>query len=56
MALAGESQAAIVRGEFDKESFHISPVKVQMLDSHHTQASTFGFTTLIGAPAQYAVI
>ena len=26
------------------------------LDSHHIQASTFGFTTLIGAPAQYAAI
>jgi predicted N-acetyltransferase YhbS len=26
------------------------------LDSQHIQANTFGFTTLIGAPAQYAAI
>ena len=30
--------------------------EVDTLDSHHIQASTFGFTTLIGAPAQYAAI
>jgi hypothetical protein len=27
-----------------------------LLDWHHARASTFGFTTLIGAPAQYAAI
>lgn len=42
--IRGRSRSVPARGEVDT------------LDVHHIHASTFGFTTLIGAPAQNAAI